>query len=255
LYDYYLGGKNNFEVDRAMAERLRRQMPELSDAAWANRGFHQRAAYWLAEEQGIRQFIDLGAGLPTQGNTHQVVQAVAADARVVYVDNDPMVHAHATDLLVGIPGTAFILADLTDPGMVLNDTTVAEFIDFGKPVGVLMTWVLHFVPDEADPWGLVQRYVAGLASGSYLVISHGTGDHKPPRALRSALTEYRRAGEQGFVRTYAEVERFFEGLQLESPYPGESPRLAFAGEWAAEDPALADSDGSRWSYCGVARCP
>jgi hypothetical protein len=255
MYDYWLGGHDNFAADRAAALKVSEAAPEAQLMAVENRRFLGRAVRYLAADAGITQFLDMGTGLPTQGNTHQVVQAVAADARVVYVDNDPMVHAHATDLLVGIPGTAFILADLTDPGMVLNDTTVAEFIDFGKPVGVLMTWVLHFVPDEADPWGLVQRYVAGLASGSYLVISHGTGDHKPPRALRSALTEYRRAGEQGFVRTYAEVERFFEGLQLESPYPGESPRLAFAGEWAAEDPALADSDGSRWSYCGVARCP
>jgi hypothetical protein len=255
LYDYYLGGTNNFAVDRAMAERIRRQMPELSDAAWANRGFHQRAARWLAKEQGIRQFIDIGAGLPTQGNTHDVVQEVDAAARVVYVDNNPMVCAHAADLLAGVPGTAVIMADLREPGTVLNDATVAELIDFGRPLGLLMTWVLHFVSDEADPWGLVRRYTGALASGSYLVISHGTGDQKPPRTLKTAVGEYRRAGEQGFARTHAEVERFFEGLELESPYPGEPPRLAFAGEWGAEDPTAADSDGSRWSYCGVARCP
>jgi hypothetical protein len=255
LYDYYLGGRNNFAVDRAAAERIRRAMPELSDAAWANRGFHQRAARFLADEQGIRQFIDIGAGLPTQGNTHEVVQQVATDARVVYVDNDPMVYAHALDLLKDVDGTAVIMADLRNPNSIFNDATVSELIDFGQPVGLLLTWVLHFVSDGADPWGLVRRYVSAFAPGSFLVLSHGTGDHKPPRTLKAALGEYRRASEQGYARTRAEVERFFEGLTLESPYPGEPPRLAFAGEWGAEDPDVADSDGSRWSYCGVARCP
>jgi hypothetical protein len=255
MYDYYLGGTNNFAVDRAAGDRIRRQLPEAGDAAWANRGFHQRAAHLLADEKGIRQFLDIGAGLPTQGNTHQVVQKVGSDATVVYVDNDPMVYAHATSLLADVAGTAAVMADLREPDTILGNGELAGLIDFNKPTGLLMTAVLHFVSDDSDPWGLVRRYVQALASGSYLVLSHGTGDHKPPRALKAIVSEYRRASEQTYVRTRADIERFFDGLELLPPYPGDPPRLAFAGEWGAEVPALADSDGSRWSYCGVARCP
>jgi hypothetical protein len=166
-----------------------------------------------------------------------------------------MVHAHATELLTGVAGAAAIMADLREPGTILGNETVAGLIDFSRPVGLLITWVLHFVSDDADPWGLVRRYVEALAPGSYLVLSHGTGDHKPPRALNAGLKEYRQAGEQGYARTKAEIERFFAGLELLPPYAGEPPRLAFAGEWGADTPAMADSDGSRWTYCGVARCP
>jgi len=188
LYDYYLGGSNNFEADRIVAEQLRQGLPELSDAAWANRGFHQRAAGWLADK-GVRQFIDLGAGLPTQGNTHEVVQRTS-DARVVYVDHDPMVLAHASQLLSGTPATALVLADLRDPDSVLGHDNLRELIDFEEPAGLLMTAVLHFVADSADPWGLVQRYMSALAPGSYLVLSHATGDRLPPRAIEAMLKTY-----------------------------------------------------------------
>jgi SAM-dependent methyltransferase len=255
LYDYYLGGTNNFAVDRAVAERIRQQVPELNDVAWANRGFHQRAARWLADKQGIRQFVDIGAGLPTQGNTHEVVQQAGPGSRVAYVDNDPMVIAYAKDLLAGVAGTVVVRADLREPESVLGNPELLSLIDFAQPVALLMTFVLHFVSDASDPHRLVRRYVEALAPGSYLVISHGTGDHKPPRALQAAVGEYQKATEHGYARSKAEVERFFEGLELVEPYDGAGPRLAFAGEWGAEDPDLADSDGSRWSYCGVARCP
>jgi hypothetical protein len=255
LYDYYLGGSNNFAADRALAERIRQVVPELSDAAWANRGFHQRAARWLAAEQGIRQFIDIGSGLPTQGNTHEVVQAVIPDARVVYVDNDPMVIAHARDLLRQVPGTETIMADIRDPAGVLEHPALRELVDFSEPVGLLLTLVLHFVADGSDPWGLVGRYVRAVAPGSYLVISHGTADQKPPRAVTAAVDEYEHATEQIHLRSRAQVERFFKGLELVPAYLGAEPRIAFIGEWGAEDPELADSEGSRWGYCGVARCP
>ncbi len=254
LYDYYLGGSNNYPADRALAERLRKIIPEMKDAAWANRGFHQRAARWLAARQGIRQFIDIGSGLPTQGNTHQVVQPVAPGARVVYVDNDPMVIAHAQDLLKAVPGTAVILADLRDPEGVLGHPALRGLIDFHEPLALMMTAVLHFVSDGSNPYGLVRRYVDANAPGSYLVIAHGTSDNKPPRATGAMVDEYRQATEQIHLRRRAEVERFFKGMQLVPPYPGAGPRVVFAGEWGAEDPELADSEGSRWSYCGVARC-
>ena len=255
LYDYYLGGSNNFEADRVVAEQLRLGLPELSDAAWANRGFHQRAAGWLAANKGIRQFIDVGAGLPTQGNTHEVVQRAAPDARVVYVDHDPMVLAHASQLLSGTPATALVLADLREPEQVLGHANLRELIGFSEPAGLLMTAVLHFVPDSADPWGLVQRYMSALAPGSYLVLSHATGDRLPPRAIEAMMKTYENATEKLVLRSRPEVERFFTGLELVPPYDGAEPAVTFTGQWGAVDPDSADSDGSRVLYCGVAKCP
>jgi hypothetical protein len=230
-------------------------MPELADAAWANRGFHQRAAVWLASARGIRQFIDIGSGLPTQNNTHQAVQKAAADARVVYVDNDPLVRVHANALLTGAGTTRVITADLRDPGSVLSHPQLRELIDFGQPVGLLMTAVLHFVADGSDPWGLVARYLAEVVPGSYLALTHITADQKPPAAVQAILDIYAGATEQIYMRTRAEAERFFDGLELVPPYAGAPAAVTYVGEWGAEDPALADSDGSRWCYGGVARRP
>ena len=183
LYDYYLGGTNNFRADRDAAERIRARMPELADAAWANRGFHQRAALWMAGTAGIRQFLDIGSGLPTQNNTHQAVHRATREARVVYVDNDPLVRVHASALLTDAGETRFVTADLRDPDGVLNHPQTRELIDFSQPVGLLMTAVLHFVADGSDPCGLIARYVAELAPGSYLALSHITADQKPPAAV------------------------------------------------------------------------
>ena len=179
LYDYYLGGTINYPADQDAAERIRADLPEISDMAWANRGFHQRAAKWLAAERGISQFIDIGSGLPTQGNTHEVVREVAADARVVYVDNDPMVRAYAGQLLTDRRLTTFVFADLREPAQVLGNRQLQALIDFTEPVGLLMSAVLHFVADSADPWGLVARYMEALAPDSYLALSHVTADNVP----------------------------------------------------------------------------
>jgi S-adenosyl methyltransferase len=253
LYDYYLGGSANFAADRQAAETIRARMPELADAAWANRGFHQRAALWLARSCGIRQFIDIGSGLPTQNNTHQAVQKAAPDAHVVYVDHDPLVRVHADALLTGEGTTKIITADLRDPDGVLNDPQMRELIDFGQPVGLLMTAVLHFVADGSNPRGLVARYMAELAPGSYLALTHITADQKPPAAVRAIVDIYSGASEQIYMRSRAEVERFFSGLELVPPYQGAPAAVTYVGEWGAEDPALADSDGSRWCYGAVAR--
>jgi hypothetical protein len=255
LYDYYLGGRINYCADRDAAERIRASLPEISDVAWANRGFHQRAARWLARTCGITQFIDIGSGLPAQGSTHEVVRAVAADARVAYVDNDPMVWAYAQELLTDTRFTTFVFADLRETDAVLNDCQLRSLIDLAQPVGLLMTAVLHFVSDKADPWGLVSRYVAALAPGSYLALSHVTDDNVPPQAVQTGLAEYARATENIYLRSRAQVERFFTGLDLVPPWPDGVPRLVFLGEWGAEDPELADSDGSHWGYAGVARVP
>ena|ERR1022692_1558436 len=255
LYDYYLGGTNNFAADREVAERLRVSLPELADAAWANRGFHQRAASWMAAEPGIRQFIDLGSGLPTQGNTHDAVRQVAPDARVVYVDHDPMVIAHARALLSGASTTTVIQADLRDPDAVLGSPELRGMIDRGQPAGLLMTAVLHFVADQSDPWGLVARYVSELAPGSYVAMSHATADRLPPRAVQAMYDTYARASAKICLRTKADFVRLFDGLELVAPFDGAEPGVTFVGKWGAEDPCGADSDGSRVLYCGVAGRP
>jgi len=254
LYDYYLGGTNNFQVDRDAAERMRTLMPELSDAAWANRGFHQRAARWIAE-RGVRQFIDIGSGLPTTGNTHDAVQKVNPGARVVYVDNDPMVAAHARELLAGDGSTGFILADLRDPDSMLGHPELLGHIDLGEPAGLLMTSVVHFVADGSDPWGLVARYLAAMAPGSYLALSHATMDRLPPRMVEAGLAMYARAAERLYPRPRTQVERFFDGLELVPPYEGAQDAVGYVGSWGAENPDAAQSDGSRVLYCGVARRP
>jgi hypothetical protein len=255
LYDYYLGGTNNFRADRDAAERIRARMPELADAAWANRGFHQRAALWMAGTAGIRQFLDIGSGLPTQNNTHQALHKATREARVVYVDNDPLVRVHASALLINAGSTRLVTADLRDPDGVLSHPQTRELIDFSQPVGLLMTAVLHFVADGSGPHGLIARYVAELAPGSYLALSHITADQKPPAAVQTIRDIYADATEQVYPRSRAEVERFFDGLELVPPYEGSAAAVTYVGEWGAEDPDMADSDGSRWAYGGVARRP
>jgi hypothetical protein len=254
LYDYFLGGTHNLAVDREAAERFRAVVPEIVDATWANRGFHGRAAVSLAR-QGIRQFIDIGSGLPTQNNTHEAVRRVAPDARVVYVDNDPMVAAHSGPLLAGDGTTTLIMADIREPDSVLGDPELRRLIDFAEPAGVLMTAVLHFVADDADPWGLVARYMEAVAPGSYLALSHGTYDKMPPNSIEAGNQTYAQAAERVYLRSKPEVERFFTGLELMSPYLGADPMITYVGLWGAEDLDAADTDGSRAIYCGVARRP
>jgi len=254
IYDYMLGGTSNYPVDRAVVQASLAAIPELPDIAWACRGFHQRSASWIAG-QGVSQFLDIGSGLPTIGNTHEVVRKVNPAARVCYVDIDPAVAAHAGDLLTADGGTAFVIADLRDPDGLLGQPALRGLIDFSQPLGLLMTAVLHFVADGSDPWGLAARYVAQLAPGSYLALSHGTCDHLPPASVQLGTDAYSKASEQLFLRTKAEIVRFFDGLELVPPYDGAEPDVVHLGIWGCEDPDLADTDGSRWGYCGVGRRP
>lgn len=253
LYDYYLGGTHNLPVDREVGDKLKAVVPDLEDGAWANRAFHQRAAGWLATDCGVRQFIDIGSGLPTQSNTHEAVQKVSPAARVVYVDNDPMVALYAERLLARDGTTAVVTADLRDPDSVLLNPDLRALIDFTQPVGLLMTAVMHFVADSSDPWGLVRRYVDAIPSGSYLVLSHYTADNLPPAFVQATQDTYRRATESTYPRSRAEVARFFAGLDLVPPQPAAEPAVSYVGVWGAEDPDVADSEGSRAFYCGVAR--
>ena len=255
VYDYLLGGACNYESDRDAANRIMALVPEIRDCAWSNRGFHQRAARWIAE-RGVRQFIDIGSGLPTVGNTHEVVQLVDPHCRVVYVDNDPMVRSHADRLLTDRGKVRAIRGDLREPDAVLNHPDTRELIDFREPAGLLMTAVVHFVSDGSDPWGLIRHCLDALPPGSYLSLSHLTDDHKPERAVAAFYRAFEHATEQMHFRSMADIARFFDGLELMPPSPGESEgRLCYAGDWGAEDPVLADSDGSRWLGCAVGRIP
>jgi hypothetical protein len=254
IYDYMLRGDNHFEADIVAAERILAAVPEIRDCAWSNRGFHQRAAKWIAE-RGVRQFIDIGSGLPTVGNTHEVVQKVIPGARVVYVDNDPMVAEQGGQLLAEDRSTRVICADLREPETILNHPEVRELIDFSEPTGLLLTAVLMFVSDSSNPWEKVSRYVGAVPAGSYLALSHLTDDYKPPVTAERFRAVFDHATEHLYFRPRAEIARFFDGLEMVPPYDGAEPAISYTGLWGAEDPVLADSDGARWLYCGVARKP
>lgn len=254
IYDYMLRGRHYFDVDAKAAERILSVVPEIRDCAWGNRGFHQRAAAWIAR-QGVRQFIDIGSGLPTVGNTHDVVRKIHRDARVVYVDHDPMVQLHSQEIMDVSGQVRVICADLRDPDAILGHPDVAGLIDPAEPTGLLMTAVLMFVPDADDPWRLVSRYVGALRSGSYLSLSHLTDDNKPPVAVDAFHRVFDKATEQMHFRSKEQIERFFAGLELVPPYAGADPAITYSGLWGAEDVQLADSDGQRWLYCAVAQKP
>jgi hypothetical protein len=253
MYDYALGGTANTLADRRAVDAAKTVLPELTDGMWANRGFVQRAVTRMASEWGIRQFIDLGAGLPTQRNTHEVLEDVVPDGRVVYVDNDAGVVARGRALLAGQDRTAVIDADITKPDAVLAHPETQRLIDLDQPVGLLAAAVLHFIDDEQDPWGMIARYVAAVPSGSYLALCALTSDRQAERIIdrmRQALM-----GVRFHLRTQAEMLRFFQGMEIVPPYAGAEPVLAHAGLWGAVDPDEANDDGSRWFYAAVARKP
>lgn len=254
IYDYMLGGTHYFDADAAAAKRILSVVPEVRDTAWANRGYHQRAATWIAR-QGVRQFIDIGSGLPTVGNTHDVVRKIHADARVVYVDIDPMVELHSQAILPSGGAVSVFRGDVREPAAILDNPSLQALIDPREPTGLLITGVMMFVSDSDDPWGLVSRYTQAVGPGSYLSLTHLTNDAKPPAAVEGFRRIFDTATEHLYFRSKAEVARFFDGLEIVPPYPGAVPGLTHSGMWGAEDLELADSEGSRWLYCAVARVP
>jgi SAM-dependent methyltransferase len=215
MYDYFLGGTNNHDADRAAAEEIRRVLPTVADVARANRAFLQRAVRFVAES-GIDQFLDLGTGLPTQGNVHEVARAVRPGARVAYVDNDPLVAAHARALVDADERTAVVEADLRDPGAVLDDPQVRELIDFGRPVCVLFVAVLHFVPDERDPAGIVRRFTEAVPAGSHVILSHAAVEER--RNVNVGETYRSQSANAALIaRTREQVAGLLDGLTILEP--------------------------------------
>ena len=245
IYDYWLGGKDNFAADREAAELALKAYPDLAKAVQSNRAFLGRAVRLLTGE-GVRQFLDIGTGIPAADNTHEVAQQAAPDSRIVYVDNDPVVLLHAQALLKSTPGGAcdYIHADLRDPDAILAGA--ARTIDFGRPVALMLLAVLQFILDEQDPYGLVARLVAELPSGSYLVISHPTDDFNPNKGA-SMKVYNERSADRAVVRDEAATARFFDGLELLDP--GVVP----VARWRPDSDLTAARPSSMW--CGVARKP
>jgi hypothetical protein len=217
MYDYFLDGKDNFAADREAARQLIEMMPQLPLVARANRAFLRRVVRTLATEYGIRQFIDIGAGLPTAGNVHEVAQKAAPGARVLYVDNDPVVCSHGRALLAG-DTTRIIDADLRRPDEILTNPLTKQLIDFGQPFALMFMSVLHFVPDSDDPKGVIARFREVMAPGSFLVISHGTLETHPgdPRAKLSGEV-YSQSAASLALRSLDGVRALFDGFELVDP--------------------------------------
>jgi SAM-dependent methyltransferase len=247
-YDYWLGGKDNFAADRVSGDEIAAAMPTARMAVVENRKFMHRAVTYLARQAGIRQFLDVGTGIPTSPNLHEIAQGIAPDARVVYVDNDPIVLVHARALLTGTRegATAYLDADFRDPEKILNNPELSHVLDLSQPVGLTLIALLHFMQDEDEPYAHVAHLVDALPPGSYLALSHSTDDFfdKGDEILSIAQrTAFR-------FRSYAEVQRFFDGLE-----PVE-PGLVSVAHWRAENedqprPSAADMA----SYGAVARKP
>jgi hypothetical protein len=217
IYDYWLGGKDNFKVDRDAAEAMIQQYPDIVAGVRMNRAFLGRAIHYLAAEVGIRQFLDIGTGLPSVNNTHEVAQRAAPGSRIVYVDNDPIVLSHAKALLTSTPegACAYIDADIRNPGQILQEA--AGTLDFSQPVAVCLIMILQFVPDEDDPWKITRALMDAVPAGSYLVIAHPASDvdQEVAPALRQLSTRMGRT--RALPRSHPEVLRFFDGLEMVEP--------------------------------------
>ncbi|MET8564924.1 SAM-dependent methyltransferase [Streptomyces flaveolus] len=242
IYDYLLGGEDNYEVDQQAGDQLAAAAPEARIGVRANRAFLQRAVRYVVGS-GVRQILDIGTGLPTSPNVHEVAQSVAPDVRVAYVDNDPIVAAHGNALLSRSGTTRIVLGDLREPRSVLDHPDVRHLIDFDQPVALLLAAVLHFLTDADRPAEIVATLRDALPPGSFLVLSHATGDFADRSAAQAA---YSNATASLNLRTHAEVERFFEGFGLVEP------GLAQVPFWRPDTPPPPHSTEIGF-YGGVAR--
>ena len=249
VYNYWLGGKDHFAADRSAGDATIGVYPGIRLSAQANRAFLARAVRYLAGTEGIRQFLDIGTGLPAASNTHEVSQAVAPSSRVVYVDNDPLVLAHARALLTSKPEgvTAYLDADIRDPDAILEQA--AATLDFSRPVGIVLLAILHYVPDLTEARQIVTRLTAAVPAGSFLVISHAGTDLLPEdvAAFEKSLNAHLAAEHRHVARTHAEVSGFFDGLQLVAP------GLVRVSDWRPDSPEEAATPTILWG--GVARKP
>lgn len=251
IYDYGLGGDNHFAVDRAVAERVLEIIPTARTMPLENRKFMRRAVRYLAGEAGIRQFLDIGSGLPATGNVHEVARGVDPRCRVVYVDNDPLVLVHARALLASADDgrTGFIQGDLRDPASILCDSVAREILDFSQPVALVMCAVLHFLADSDHPAEIVGTLLGALPAGSYLVASHATFEHTPPEQTEQSLRAYRASGITFEPRHHDDFAgAAFRGLDMVPP------GVVLVSEWRPEeDPRPSAAEVS--TYGGVGRKP
>jgi O-methyltransferase involved in polyketide biosynthesis len=247
VYDYWLGGKDNFAADREMGERTLQAYPNLVYSVRANRAFLARTVRFLAGEMGIRQFLDIGTGIPTANNTHEVAQGIAPEARIVYVDNDPVVLSHAKALLKSTPegACAYIDADLRDPDTILAGA--ADTLDFGQPVAVMLIAVMHFVGDDAQASAIVNRLMAACVPGSFLAMSHAASDIDAAQMAEMVRRLNEATAEKTTLRDRAGVTRLFDGLELVEP------GVIRAAEWRPTTDLEAASPAALWG--GVARKP
>jgi len=249
VYDYWLGGKDHFPADRALGDAIAEALPTIRTQVRAQRAFLGRAVRYLTRDAGVRQFLDIGTGIPSAGNVHDVAQEIAPESRVLYVDNDPIVLAHARALMSGTPqgSVAFIQADLREPEAILGDPAVAGTLDLAEPVGLVLIGVMHHLRDSDDPRRIVATLVDALAPGSYLVLSQSTPDFDP-----DAMGALAAASEQGGIpnvpRSLADTEPFFAGLELVEP------GLVPMATWHP-DPSSEQDPRSVYAYGGVARKP
>jgi len=248
IYDYWLGGSNNFAADREAAEQAVAAYPPILRAVRAQRAFLARAVRYLAEQAGVRQFLDVGTGLPTASNTHEVAQAVAPQARVVYVDNDPMVLAHGRALLASTPqgATAYLDADLRDPDRILAGA--ADLLDFDQPVALLLVGVLQLIPQSDDPHAIVARLTGALSAGSWLAVYHPASDVDQYRVAEAVRQVNARSAGTTTLRSHAQVARFFDGTKLIEP------GLVQVHRWqpGSISPDIGDQIAA---YAGLARKP
>lgn len=254
MYDYYLGGKDHFEVDKQAAETVAAVYPGIFVCARENRSFMHRATRVLAREHGIRQWLDIGTGIPTEPNLHQVAQSVVPDARVVYADNDPLVLKYAERLMRSTSQgrTAYIEADVKDPTFLLNAPILSEVLNLNEPVALSLNALMHFITDQQDPYGIVNRLLDALPSGSALALSHCTPDFDP-LTWQKVTDVYTNAGTAVQFRSRADVARFFDGLELLDPgiTIGHRwrPDASSADGTAAEPPT--DAQVSLWTGVGI----
>jgi hypothetical protein len=251
VYDLYLGGTHNYPIDRAFVEQAVRICPFVPDLARHNRDFLRRAVRF-ALESGIRQFVDIGSGVPTVGNVHEVAQEIAPETHVVYVDNDSEAVVTAQEMLKDSPVATAIAADLRQPNTILEHPQTVRLIDFDKPIGLLMVAVFHFVSPSDDPPALMRAYVDRLASGSVVALSHITVDDATPIAreqLRNLEREYGSTSNPAYLRTRDEVGQLLDGLDLVEP------GIVYAADWRSVEPVDPHHPARPCFYAAVARKP